>query len=134
MPRFSRPLFRANGLLIRTEWFCPMHPDIVRSEPGQCSKCRMTLEPRVRPAEEPEKAAEIARARLGEAEMLCPMCSAKIETGFGDVHDPVCGMNVMKETPHRTMYKDKEYLFCSSGCLAKFLEDPDRYSKAVGLQ
>ena len=29
-----------------TEWTCPMHPEIVRSEPGDCPKCGMALEPR----------------------------------------------------------------------------------------
>lgn len=120
--------------MIRTEWRCPMHPESVRSEPGICSECGMDLEPRVVPAEELEKAMEEARARTQKAEMLCPLCGAEIETGFGDVHDPVCRMNVTQETPHRTRYKGKEYLFCSSGCLAKFLEDPDHYVKTVGLQ
>ncbi len=31
---------------------CPMHPEIVRSEPGSCPKCGMTLEPRVATAAE----------------------------------------------------------------------------------
>jgi P-type Cu+ transporter len=30
----------------RTEYTCPMHPEIVRSEPGFCPICGMTLEPR----------------------------------------------------------------------------------------
>jgi Cu+-exporting ATPase len=29
-----------------TEYVCPMHPDIVRSEPGACPLCGMALEPR----------------------------------------------------------------------------------------
>jgi Cu+-exporting ATPase len=29
-----------------TEWTCPMHPEIVRSEPGTCPICGMALEPR----------------------------------------------------------------------------------------
>jgi Cu+-exporting ATPase len=29
------------------EWTCPMHPEIVRSEPGSCPICGMALEPRV---------------------------------------------------------------------------------------
>ena len=28
------------------EWTCPMHPEIVRSEPGSCPICGMALEPR----------------------------------------------------------------------------------------
>jgi YHS domain-containing protein len=28
------------------EWTCPMHPEVVRSEPGSCPICGMALEPR----------------------------------------------------------------------------------------
>src|SRR4030095_765079 len=31
---------------IRTEWTCPMHPQIVREGPGTCPICGMALEPR----------------------------------------------------------------------------------------
>ena len=40
-----------------TEWVCPMHPDIVRAEPGECPKCGMALEPRdvgAEPEDNPE--------------------------------------------------------------------------------
>ncbi|MBT8467834.1 MAG: copper-translocating P-type ATPase [Deltaproteobacteria bacterium] len=30
----------------RVEWTCPMHPEIVRNEPGSCPICGMALEPR----------------------------------------------------------------------------------------
>jgi Cu+-exporting ATPase len=33
-------------LPVRTEWVCPMHPEIVRTEPGSCPICGMALEPR----------------------------------------------------------------------------------------
>jgi Cu+-exporting ATPase len=33
----------ASGL----DWTCPMHPEVVRSAPGDCPKCGMALEPRV---------------------------------------------------------------------------------------
>ena len=35
------------------EYVCPMHPGIVRSEPGSCPICGMALEPRAVAAEEP---------------------------------------------------------------------------------
>jgi Cu+-exporting ATPase len=31
----------------RTEYVCPMHPEVVRDAPGSCPKCGMALEPRV---------------------------------------------------------------------------------------
>ncbi|MFZ1684125.1 MAG: heavy metal translocating P-type ATPase [Candidatus Zixiibacteriota bacterium] len=30
----------------KTEWTCPMHPEIMRTEPGSCPICGMALEPR----------------------------------------------------------------------------------------
>src|SRR5581483_10557963 len=30
----------------KTEYFCPMHPEIVRDAPGSCPICGMALEPR----------------------------------------------------------------------------------------
>ena len=33
--------------LTRVEYTCPMHPEIVRDEPGACPICGMALEPRV---------------------------------------------------------------------------------------
>ncbi|MBD3626127.1 MAG: heavy metal translocating P-type ATPase, partial [Rhodobacteraceae bacterium] len=35
-----------------TQWTCPMHPEIVRDEPGACPICGMALEPMV-PSDEP---------------------------------------------------------------------------------
>jgi Cu+-exporting ATPase len=36
------------------EWTCPMHPEIVRKEPGSCPICGMALEPRTITATEPD--------------------------------------------------------------------------------
>ena len=36
----------------RTTYVCPMHPEIVRSEPGTCPICGMALEPRTVSLEE----------------------------------------------------------------------------------
>jgi Cu+-exporting ATPase len=38
--------------LARTEWTCPMHPEIVRDAPGSCPICGMALEPRTVTVEE----------------------------------------------------------------------------------
>jgi len=38
----------------KTEWTCPMHPEIVRYEAGDCPKCGMSLEARSVTAEEDE--------------------------------------------------------------------------------
>ena len=41
--------------------------------------------------------------------------------------DPVCGMTVKPDGPHRHLHAGLEYRFCSEGCLVKFRADPDRY-------
>ena len=44
------------------------------------------------------------------------------------VTDPVCGMKVDPHTAkHRAESGGRTYYFCSAGCRAKFLADPDRY-------
>jgi Cu+-exporting ATPase len=53
-----------------TEWTCPMHPEIVRPEPGPCPICGMALEPRVVTAAEernPELEDMTRRFRVGTA-------------------------------------------------------------------
>jgi Cu+-exporting ATPase len=39
-------------LATRTEYICPMHPDVVQDAPGSCPQCAMALEPRTIPVEE----------------------------------------------------------------------------------
>ncbi|WP_142847962.1 heavy metal translocating P-type ATPase [Telmatospirillum sp. J64-1] len=44
------------------------------------------------------------------------------------VKDPVCGMMVDPHTTqHKAEHAGRPYYFCSAGCHAKFLADPDRY-------
>ncbi len=45
--------------------------------------------------------------------------------------DPVCGMKVSPETPHRARHEGVDVLFCSAGCKAKFLADPSKYVAAA---
>src|SRR5271157_4627435 len=41
--------------------------------------------------------------------------------------DPVCGMDVNPATARfKTLHNDKEYFFCSAGCLAKFQANPEQ--------
>jgi Cu+-exporting ATPase len=41
--------------------------------------------------------------------------------------DPVCGMAVQPDAPHRLTHAGREYRFCGAGCKAKFAADPERY-------
>lgn len=45
--------------------------------------------------------------------------------------DPVCGMVVKPDTPHRVMYHGEEVLFCSAGCRQKFEANPEAYQEAL---
>jgi P-type Cu+ transporter len=38
--------------------------------------------------------------------------------------DPVCDMRVADDTPHKTLFKGREFRFCSPRCLREFMEDP----------
>lgn len=44
----------ATALATRTQYTCPMHPEIVRDEPGECPICGMALEPMTVTLEEDE--------------------------------------------------------------------------------
>ena len=50
----TEPAAKPNALAARTQWTCPMHPQIVRDAPGSCPICGMALEPRTITAEQPE--------------------------------------------------------------------------------
>ncbi len=44
---------------------------------------------------------------------------------MASLRDPVCGMTVATGGDHETVHAGERYAFCSSRCLARFLEDPD---------
>src|SRR5690349_6454984 len=46
------------------------------------------------------------------------------------VTDPVCGMAVKPDSPHRTLCEGREVLFCSGGCKEMFEANPARYTRA----
>lgn len=56
-----------------TQWTCPMHPEIVRDEPGSCPLCGMALEPMV-PSDEPsEELADFTRRMWISAAAAVPL-------------------------------------------------------------
>ena len=44
------------------------------------------------------------------------------------LRDPVCGMNVGSDSPHRSVHAGSSYLFCSAHCLSEFRQDPGKYT------
>jgi Cu+-exporting ATPase len=51
---------QSSSLTKQAEWTCPMHPEIVQAEPGNCPVCGMALEPREASGEDDLESAELA--------------------------------------------------------------------------
>jgi Cu+-exporting ATPase len=47
--------------------------------------------------------------------------------------DPVCGMTVTTESPHKAEHAGRPYWFCSAGCRTRFLTEPQKYLAPVAL-
>jgi P-type Cu+ transporter len=45
--------------------------------------------------------------------------------------DPVCGMKVDEDTPHKSEYKGKTIYFCGAACKRKFDANPQQYEKKL---
>ncbi len=45
--------------------------------------------------------------------------------------DPVCGMTVTMESPHKAEHAGRPYWFCSAGCRTKFLTEPQKHLAPV---
>ena len=55
-------------------------------------------------------------------------CAGKVDVGTAVSIDPVCGMKVDRAaTSHLVESGGTAFHFCSAGCRAKFVADPDRY-------
>jgi P-type Cu+ transporter len=48
--------------------------------------------------------------------------------------DPVCGMTVSADSPHRATHAGVEYRFCCASCAEKFRQDPARYVGTRGTE
>lgn len=44
-----------------------------------------------------------------------------------ELTDPVCGMSVSMESPHRANWEGAEFYFCSAGCRTKFIAAPEQH-------
>ncbi len=59
-----------------------------------------------------------ASASVGEPKSCCHSKELK---------DPVCGMTVKPDSPHKHSFNGVDYYFCCAGCLEKFSENPQKY-------
>ena len=73
------------------KYVCPMHPQIVRDEPGSCPICGMDL---VEKEVEPETALEHA-ARHADPNYVCPMHPQIVRDAPGSC--PICGMDLVEK-------------------------------------
>jgi Cu+-exporting ATPase len=58
---------------------------------------------------------------------LVPAPEAPSPAGEERLRDPVCGMWVKEHTPHRATHGGTTHYFCSAGCAAKFVADPEKF-------
>ena len=99
-----------------TQYTCPMHPDVVSDEPGECPECGMDLVPMDEPAasgesqgehqheqmstqQERAQSASSAGTEEGQQLYTCSMHPNVVQEGPGDC--PICGMDLvpMKRAP-----------------------------------
>ncbi|NBV78940.1 MAG: cadmium-translocating P-type ATPase [Verrucomicrobia bacterium] len=58
--------------------------------------------------------------------MLAPRMHGMEKPSSGGI-DPVCGMQVRADSPHRWTFEGKLYLFCNAQCLRSFRANPEKY-------
>ncbi|MEO8307338.1 MAG: heavy metal translocating P-type ATPase [Pseudomonadota bacterium] len=51
--------------------------------------------------------------------------------GASAFKDPVCGMTVTVQSPHKAEHDGKSFYFCSTKCLDKFTTEPAKYTQAT---
>lgn len=70
----------------KTQYTCPMHPEIIRDEPGSCPICGMDLVPL-------EKHEDQSAGAMQESQYTCPMHPEIIRDAPGSC--PICGMDLV---------------------------------------
>ncbi|MCB9553396.1 MAG: heavy metal translocating P-type ATPase [Myxococcales bacterium] len=83
-----------------------------------CNGCRVKFEADPAGALAARAAKDAAKASAKAAEMAAGEAAAPVFV------DPICGMTVKPDKPHRAEWQGVEYRFCSAGCRAKFEADP----------
>lgn len=53
---------------------------------------------------------------------------SSLATAEGKTYDPVCGMEVSKDTPNVADFEGRKYQFCSDKCKAEFSKEPAKYA------
>lgn len=60
---------------------------------------------------------------------ICPHCRHDAASPApGELHDPVCGMQVDAQSPWKTDYQGQPYFFCSKSCMDQFTANPAQFT------
>jgi YHS domain-containing protein len=58
---------------------------------------------------------------------------AVLKPTSASLNDPVCGMTVTAQSPHRHVHEARAYFFCSDHCRLRFAAEPLEYvARAAG--
>src|SRR5687767_7506232 len=74
--------------------------------------------------------AEPVRPRERAAHRVQDHASTGSTEASHETVDPVCGMTVDADAPHRATHAGRSFRFCSSECREKFVHAPERYLPA----
>lgn len=88
--------FVSDAVGTRTEYTCPMHPEVVRDEPGQCPKCSMDLVPRELQGSASNEQEDNSNVdEMQEGRYTCPMHPEIRQDAPGQC--PKCGMDLQAQ-------------------------------------
>jgi len=87
----------------KTQYTCPMHPEVIKDEPGKCPKCGMNLVPTKKEKSNYtghyalllKHASEPAAPRGVGTQYFCPMLCEGDKKYPAPGKCPVCGMNLI---------------------------------------
>ena len=120
MPQMRHGAGAENPHAARVEYTCPMHPEIVRTEPGHCPICGMALEPRtVTGTRRKSRTCRHDAAVLGERGLTTPLLAAAMA-------DMLPGMPVQNALPDRLAAMDGTVVGDSGGALGWLAIFPTR--------
>lgn len=103
--------FDVDAVRTETEYVCPMHPEVVQSEPGSCPICGMDLVPReVAPGTERHEPTGTGHGMMAHGpeaaagtEYTCPMHPEIVQSEPGSC--PICGMTL---TPRQDTHAEQD--------------------------
>ena len=75
----SPPVVSHSSTQARTNYFCPMDPEVVSSRPGSCPKCGMALEPEILSVAKTEYVCPMHPEVVSDKPGSCPKCGMALE-------------------------------------------------------